>query len=117
MKDIWAEKPTETKLYWDMPTSVYVHGQVDTLGRTYMGIYFRGGDPYVNSLRVLRWQDWEFEEVVEFPPVCVNSWEVNPQGLLYITVNQSILFEGCSIIPNHYPAFSTIIPDAQMLPD
>ena len=99
------------------PGFVYLHDQADDQNRTYMGIFFHPGigpDVYVGGLVVLRWDEWEPEEVLFIEQACVFSpWERGDDGGLYIPQSSSVPWQGCTF-PNHPPEEGIPIPGARM---
>ena len=71
-------------------------------------------DPYVGGLQVLRWKNWEYEEVLLIPDICDSGWGINEDGMLFISKTSSIPQQGCTV--NHLsPQNGIVIPDTQMI--
>ena len=115
-QELWGAISVDETLETASPWGTYIHEQADIDGYTYMGLSFSplsGYDPYIGGLRVLRWKDWQYEEVIVIPEICAMGWKTAHDGSLYIETTSSVPQQGCTV--NHLsPKHFATIPGAQM---
>ncbi|MFW5691644.1 MAG: hypothetical protein ACOCXZ_04010 [Chloroflexota bacterium] len=115
-----AQDDADARAWAIHPESIYVHDAPDRAGRTYMGITFYPGlgrDPYVGGMIVLRWDEWQPEQLLFIEQDCVfTPWEVDDSGQLVIPTGSIVPSQGCTI-PGFHGSSPLPIPGAIMHSD